>query len=179
VQAHCFFKVTSLVGETKRNWQDLAMPAQIERLMSLFGNFHDACLREMHVVTGHYVNPNLSMHVDWRTTVHMLVQRQYAELSAIELRFEEVVALHVCPPPPDSSANILSAALFLRDGVLYWADNSDWTPESPELGDVTWVAARKASWRDAGEWLGPNFRYRGPCEPRGEAPSVSEGAPCA
>jgi hypothetical protein len=162
VQTHCFFKVTSLVGETKRLWHDLATPAQIERLMALLGDFHDACVRELHVVTGHYVDSNLSMHMDWRTTLHMLVQRQYAEHSAIELRFEEVVGLHVSPPPPDSSANIISAALFLRDGVLYWADSGDWTPESSELGEVTWVAALKASWRDASDWLGPDPRYGEP-----------------
>ena len=94
------------------------MPAQIERLMSLFGNFHDACLREMHVVTGHYVNPNLSMHVDWRTTVHMLVQRQTAELSAIELRFEEVVGLQIYPPPPNCESIIFDAAFLFRDRVV-------------------------------------------------------------
>jgi hypothetical protein len=142
-----------------RSWQDLSAPAQIERLMSRFGNFHDAYVREMHVVTGNYVDQDLSMHVDWRTTVHMLVQRQFAEPSAIELRFEEVVGLRVCPPP-DCEAIIFNAAFFLRDGVLYWADSSDWTPESSERGEFTWVAARKASWRDASEWLGPDLRYR-------------------
>ena len=88
-------------ADVSRSWQDLSTPAEIEKLMSLFGHFHDGCVREIHVVTGHYVNRDLSMYVDWKTAVHMLVQRQFADPSAIELRFEEVVGLRVCPPPAD------------------------------------------------------------------------------
>ena len=114
-------------ADVSRSWQDLRTQTEIEKLMSLFGHFHDACVREIHVVTGHYVDRDLSMHVDWRTTVHMLIQRQFAEPCAIELRFEEVVELRMCPPPTDCEAIIFSAALFLLDGVFYWAESSDWT----------------------------------------------------
>jgi hypothetical protein len=76
------------VGDASRAWQELGAPNQIAALMDTFGDFHDACVREMHVVTGHYVAQNLSMSVDWRTTVHMLIQRQFPNPSAIELRFE-------------------------------------------------------------------------------------------
>jgi hypothetical protein len=126
--------------------------------MGLFSNFHDACLREVHVVTGHYVDPELSMHVDWRTTVHMLIQRQNANLSAMELRFEEVVELRVVPPSPDCENIIFDAAFFLRDGVYYWADDADWAPESHREG-TTWIASRKVYWRNASEWIGPDIRY--------------------
>jgi hypothetical protein len=144
-------------SEVPRAWQALQDQTQVTELMSLFGNFHDACLREMHVVTGHHVHENLSMTVDWRTTVHMLIQRQYRRLSAIELRFEEVVGLRLSPPPPGCENIIRNAAFFVQDGIFYWADNSTWTPESSS--ENTWVAARKVYWRDASEWLGPILRY--------------------
>src|SRR5471030_561709 len=104
-------------ADVSRSWQDLRTQTEIEKLMSLFGHFHDACVREIHVVTGHYVDQELSMHVDWRTTVHMLIQRQFVDPSAIELRFEEVVGLRICPPSPDFEAIIFGAAFFLRDGA--------------------------------------------------------------
>ena len=66
--------------------------------MGLFGNFHDSCVREVHVVTGHFVEEDLTMRVDWRTTIHMLIQRQFRNPCAIELRFEEVVGLRMVPP---------------------------------------------------------------------------------
>jgi hypothetical protein len=126
--------------------------------MSLFGNFHDACVREIHAVTGHYVDEGLSMTVAWRTTVHMLVQRQNRRLSAIELRFEEVVGLRLSAPLPDYVNFIVNATFLIQDGIFYWADRTDWTPDS--TSDDTWVAARKVYWRDASEWLGPRLRYR-------------------
>lgn len=51
-------------------------------------------------------------------------------------------------------------AFFVRDGIFYWADSCLWTTESAT--ENTWVAARKVSWRDASDWLGPGLRYRGP-----------------
>jgi hypothetical protein len=143
-----------------RDWQSLSTSDQLSDLLALFGNFHDACIRELHVVTGHYVDEALSMHVDWRTTIRMLIQRQFAAPSAIELRFEEVVEMRICPPPPDFVAIIFGAAFFLENGIFYWSDNSAWRPLAPGDGESTWVAARKLFWRDASDWLGPRLRYR-------------------
>ena len=142
------------------DWQELSTPEQIQRLMDLFGNFHDGCVREIHVATGHSVAANLSMAVDWRTTVHMLVQRQHVNPSAVELRFTEVVGLRVSPPPPNYDAIIFGAACFLREGILYWAENAGWSPESVERDEWTWIAARRAWWRDASEWMGADLQYR-------------------
>ncbi len=139
-------------------WQALQTQTQLEELMSLFGNFHDSCVREMHAVTGHYVDESLYMTVEWRTTVHVLIQRQYRRLSAIHLRIEEVVGLRLSAPPPDYENIILGAAFFVQNGVFYWADNAAWTPESS--GETTWVAARKVYWRDASDWIGAGLRYR-------------------
>jgi len=145
--------------DSARIWTELSDEQQIVALMEVFGDFHDGCVREIHVSTDQYVDRELNMHFDRRTTVHMLVQRQFSDPSAIELRFEEVVALRVSPPRPNYDAVIMDAACLLRDGILYWADDGRWTPES-QLEDCTWVAARRGWWRDASEWLGPDLRYR-------------------
>ena len=118
--------------------------------MFLFGDFHDACLREIHVSTGHYVEENLSMHVDWRTTVHMLVQRQFRNPSG----------LHVSPPPQNCDAIIFHTVFFLRERVWYWAERGDWPPETSDYGETTWVVARKVYWRGASTWLGLRPMYR-------------------
>ena len=141
-------------------WKALRNSVEVEDLMSLCGHFHDACVREIHVATGHYVDESLSMTVDWKTTIHMLIQMQSRRFPAIELRFEEVVGMRLSAPQPDCDAIIFAAAFFVRDGIFYWAENGLWTPES--AGEDTWVAARKVLWRDARDWLGPSLRYRDP-----------------
>ena len=55
-------------------WKALACRRDPEAFMDAFGRLHDACIREPHLWTGHYVNPDLSMRVDGgldcRTTAH-------------------------------------------------------------------------------------------------------------
>lgn len=148
--------------EPRRKWLSLVQPAELDDLMHRFGNFHDSCVREIHVATGHYVNQDLRMTVDWRTNVRMLVQRQFRNPSAIELNFDDVISLHLSPPPPNCESIIFNAALFVRDGVYYWAENSLWKPERACDGETTWIAARNAYWRDASDWLGPRLRYLSP-----------------
>ena len=144
----------------ERPWTELNSDSRIAELMQVFGNFHDGCIREIHVTTGHYVDSNLSMTVDWRTMIYMLVQRQWRNPSAIELRLEELVGLNLYPPQPDYESIIFHAACLLREGIFYWADDARWRPESREPGDCTWVAARRAWWRNASDWMGPELRYR-------------------
>jgi hypothetical protein len=141
-------------------WIELTDNTAVQALMEAFGGFHDACIREIHVATGHFVAPDLSMNVDWRTTVHMTVQRQFLNPSAIELRFEEIVGLKFAAPEPNCDSMIFDATCVIRDGLLYWADSGLWNLASPEAHDCTWVAARRAYWRDLSGWLGSELRYR-------------------
>ncbi len=139
-------------------WRPVENQRDIDELMRLFGNFHDGCIRELHVATGDYVHQDLSMTVDWRTTVHVLVQRQSRHTPAIELRFGELIGLRLDAPPPDHENITNDAEIRVRDGVFYWIPNSFNTPDPPV--DGTWIAARKLWWREAEGWLGPELRYR-------------------
>lgn len=129
--------------------------------MKLFGGFHDGCIREAHVWTQSFVNDGMSMSVAWDldTRVRLLVQRQWKAPSAIELFFEKVVTFHLQPSPDNNDSIIFSATLLCRDDTFYWADLGGWAPDSPTRDDATWIAAKKLSWRDASEWIGPELRY--------------------
>ncbi|MCU1233917.1 MAG: hypothetical protein JWP63_1884 [Candidatus Solibacter sp.] len=131
-------------------WHAIETAEDVAYLMRVFRNFHDGCVREMHVATGHYVRTDLSMRLDWRTTVHMLVQRQFAAPSAIEMRFEEVVELRITPPAPDDAAVIFRAEMRVKGGVVRWEDDNK----------ATRVAARKVYWRDASEWMRAALRHQ-------------------
>jgi hypothetical protein len=136
----------------------LAEPADIDDLMQRFGNFHDGCIREIHVAKGQYVDQDFRMAFDWQTSARMLV-RQFRNPSAIELRFDGVVGMYVLPPQPNYDSIIFDAAFLVRDGIYYWAESSLWKPEEARDSHTTWIAARQVHWRDASDWLGPRLRY--------------------
>lgn len=148
-------------------WEVVRTQLDIEALMDRFGGFHDSCLREAHLWTGHYVDPDLMMACPGSldTSIRMLFQRQYRNPSAIEMLFEEVTGLHLAPAPENQDNIIFDAALELQpDGTVYW---SEWVGGPKCSSEQTWITARKLSWRDASEWMGRELRY-GPGLPDGQ-----------
>ena len=99
------------------------------------------------------------MAVDPTTRVRLLIQRQFAPLSAIELLLEGVTRFNLVPAPENHENIIYEAALLVRDGLVYWADWGGWDPNLGERDEYTWIASRVAKWRDATEWLGDTLRY--------------------
>lgn len=125
----------SLKPET--NWRELKTENEIRELMDLFAQFHDGCIREIHIATGHFVEEDLSMTCHWPTTLTMLVQRQRREPSALELKFEEVVELRMSPPSPNYDAIIWNALFVLQDGIFIGRTTFD----------GTWIRTIKATTR--------------------------------
>ncbi len=142
-------------------WTPLKSQTDIDQLLNAFGGFHDGCIREAHIWTEHYVLPDLRMSCtgDLDTRVRLLVQRQFKAPSAIELLFEQVITLHLHPSPENYDSIILSAAMLHEDNTFYWADSVDWSPASSRRDEFTWIAAKKVSWRDASDWMGPDLHY--------------------
>lgn len=143
------------------SWTVVANRSDVDALLTAFGSFHDACLRECHVWTGHWVGDDLAMAIntEWDTRAMLLVQRQARPVSAVELFFEEVRHFHLAPSPPNYASEIFSALLLIRDDGIYWADRDDWSPDEPYAVDCTWIHAGKLRWRDAPEWMGRKLRY--------------------
>lgn len=133
--------------------------------MEAFGDFHDACLREVHLWTQHWVDERLSMNVSPGpdTRLRMLVQRQWRSPAAVELLFEEIERFCLVGAPENHDSIIMGASLLVREDGIYWSPERDWSPEGPRGQDASWVRARRLSWR-AVDWLGPGLRYGPPGE---------------
>lgn len=146
------------------NWIPLTTQVELDALLLRFGNFHDGCIREAHIWTETYVMEDLKMHPPGHldTRIRLLVQRQWRDPSAIELLFEEVTTFHLVPPPENYMDIILDATLILEGDTIYWANWDPWHPSAPNRDQGTWIGARKLSWRDASDWMGPDLRYGGP-----------------
>jgi hypothetical protein len=143
-------------------WNPISSQADIERLLKLFGWFHDGCLREAHVWTEHSVSSDLRMSCSGNldTRVRILIQRQFKEPSAIELLFEQVTTFHLKPSPENYDSIIFGATMLVENDVFYWADSEGWSLNSSEHDNATWISAKKLSWRDASNWMDAELRFK-------------------
>ena len=143
------------------SWKPILSPNDAEELMRLFGDFHDGCIREMHLQTGHWVSPELSMACTGAldTVLRILIQRQFRNPSAIEMLFEQVTRLNLVPSPENYDSIIFEATLIQHNGEWLWSPEQDWSPSDTERDQYSWVSARKLSWRDASQWMGRELRY--------------------
>lgn len=142
------------------DWHTLNTQTDLDFLMDTFGGFHDGCLREIHAWTGYSVGQQLSMEVTHESVLsaRVLVQRQYESPSAIEMLFEQVVRINILPPPENHDAIIYGVTPLRRNGTFYWAPEEEWMPNDL-AANITFIASKQASWRDASDWMGSNLRY--------------------
>jgi hypothetical protein len=133
-------------------WQVLSSVADCNQLLNKFGEFHDSCLREMHLWTEHFVDDNLSMSVSagLDSRAKLLFQRQFREPSAIELLFEEIVELRIEATEENYDSIILDADVQLIDGLYQF-----------DADGIVRIASRRLSWRDASQWMGSTLHYGG------------------
>ena len=146
------------------SWNIIKDQDDVDSLMALFGGFHDGCLREAHLWTGHWVSKDLAMSCPGSldNCIRILVQRQFKEPSAIELLFEEVTRFNLVPAPENYESIIFGATLLVQDSTAYWSPTEGWWPDSPSRDEATWVSAKRLRWRRV-EWLGEELHY-GPDE---------------
>ena len=149
--------------EIPMTWHELKTQDDVDRLLAVFGKFHDSCITEIHLEADAFVGQDLSM--GFRDAVlRVLFQRQYQNPSAIELRFEKVHQLYYGAAGPGEVYIIYSATFERREHSYYWSDSY---PEKPSF-----IEAERVFWRDASEWMGPTSRYLGSSESDGQGTGV-------
>ncbi len=76
-------------------WNSINTKDDIDKLMNVFGNFHDSCIKEVHYISGAYVNKDLEMNaINKRRNVTVVFQRQESNPSTIEVIFEKISKLN-------------------------------------------------------------------------------------
>lgn len=134
------------------DWRELASDAEIDEFVECFGNFHDGCIKEAFVWTGHCVAPDLSMTVEPWVNFRVLFQRQAKLPSAVEMVFHGLGELRWLPPPPNFDHIIFEAWLYWSGEQLVWANAPP--GEKPDL----LISARRLWCRDASDWMGSELR---------------------
>ena len=98
------------------NWNIIKDQGDADSLMALFGGFHDGCLREAHLWTGHWVSKDLSMTCSdsLDNCIRILVHRQFKDPFAIELLFGEVARFNFVPSPKTTNLSFLKTSFWFR-----------------------------------------------------------------
>ncbi|PFR29471.1 hypothetical protein COK19_06325 [Bacillus cereus] len=141
------------------SWNTIKTKEDIDKLLPLFGGFHDSCLKELYLWTDSCVDENFAMGMSSGTNVRILFQRQYDNPSAIELLFEGATKFHLTPPPENHDSIIYDASLIFQNNLFYWADDSSWKPDQVTEYEVSWISAKSVKWRDVSSWMGDTMRY--------------------
>lgn len=153
-------------------WYDIRTQAEAGAFMERVMRFHDGCLREAHAWTEEqWVGHDLAMHFgrERQSRVRLLLQRQWAPLSAVELLFDEVTRFNLAPARADEDGIIQASTLRVDGGEIIWAGAEPWEPGGPRRDEVTWVSGGRLRWRDASAWMGSALHY-GPRADRPPAP---------
>lgn len=104
--------------------------------------FHEAIIKELHLLNHSYVGPELNMLDTQGATARLLIQRQWKDPSAVELTLYGVTRIHVH-----------------TEG---WADGSEAFTEDALLRlniDGSGFVFQSATYRDASPWMGHDARF--------------------
>ncbi len=141
-------------------WNELYTQQQIDEFMREIHGFHDSCIKEMKYSSGAYVDENLSMlPTNTKRTLTVLIQRQFDDISALELEFSELEYIRMYPVNPDCTCEILDASFFIKGGLVYWCDSSDVRDDNINNYKGTVICSKKVRWRNASELIGENEFY--------------------
>ena len=132
-------------------WKELRTQHEIDNFMKEIIGFHDSCIKEIKYSSGAYVETNLSMSpVNTKRTLTVLIQRQFEDISALELEFSEL----------EYTCEILDASFFIKDGLIYWCDSSDVKEDDIHNYKGTVICSKKVRWRNASELIGKRDFYK-------------------
>lgn len=89
----------------------------------------------------------------------MIVQRQYANPSVVEMEFTGLKQLILYPPDEGYTCEILDATIIVRDGLICWYDSDEVIAGDFSDYRGMLLCAAKVRWRAADEYIGPNEVY--------------------
>lgn len=129
-------------------WNEILSDNEIEEFMKQMYWFHDSCIKEIRYISGAYVNKELSMYpINDRRILTVIIQRQFDELSTIEMEFTGLHFLKLYPTDENYTCEILDASMFRKDNRIYWCDGGGVTDADLNTYEGTIIGASKLRWR--------------------------------
>jgi len=149
----------------QNEWIDINNEEDIEVFMSLYGGFHDGCIKEIKYISGMYVNEDLSMRAtNSERNLSIIFQRQFKNPTVIEMMFEKIECLSLNPWNEEYDGIIYGAYMCFEDSKIVWFDYDGFSEEDGykimyDDSNVTWVRATSVKYRVVESYIGKNGVY--------------------
>ena len=141
-------------------WHEIHDQAEAAAFMESVFHFHDSCLRELAYISGAYVDDDLAMRpINEQRMLRVILQRQFEDMSVIELMFTGVRYLTMAPVDEMCTCEISDATLLIQEGRAYWCDEGGLSAEDMMTYDGTVICAEHVSWRPLPGQLGQGPFY--------------------
>lgn len=143
-------------------WNEIVDKDDLNSFMSLFGGFHDSCLKEIKYISGAYVNNDLSMHpFNKDRSLKVIFQRQYENPSVIEMEFIGLLKMNLFLEDADFyTCEITSATMILCEDRIFWCDCGGLSANDLESYKGTLICSTAIKWREADEYTGKDEVYK-------------------
>lgn len=141
-------------------WNEIIDEKDIQNFMNKVGFFHDSCIKEMRYYSGAYVDDNQAMYpINDKRILNVIIQRQFEELSMIELQFIGLKYLNLFPISEEYTCEILGSKMLIKDGFVYWCDSEEVSEDDFEDYEGTLICASKLRWRAIENRMGKEEFY--------------------
>lgn len=141
-------------------WNEINNDHDLVSFMNKICFFHDSCIKEMKYLSGAYVNEELEMYpVNDRRILKVILQRQFEDISMIEMEFEGLKCLKLFPVDDQYTCEILDSTMILKNDCIYWCDCGGLSEADLDNYSGTIICASKFRWRSIEKCMGQKEFY--------------------
>ena len=141
-------------------WNEINNDYDLISFMDKICFFHDSCIKEMKYLSGAYVNEKLGMYpVNDRRILKVIIQRQFEDISMIEMEFEGLKYLKLFPTDDQYTCEILDSTMILKNDCIYWCDCGGLSETDLDNYSGTMICAWKLRWRSINNRMGQTEFY--------------------
>ena len=104
-------------------WNEIINNKTLKEFNEKLSYFHDSCIKEIHYLSGAYVDERLDMYpINDCRILRVIIQCQNEKESMIEMEFQDLKYLKLFPTDPHYTCEILDSTILLKDDKYRMVD---------------------------------------------------------